>query len=396
MKEYSDDIKKWTKEVNNIDIWNRSRKFIIDSLDDIIMIELYGDTLLDISDLSSVYFRFFETVKEDMEVFIQDIRNSPSESVQSIRRVKINDVSSEVPTEIESAHDVLFYFDSDEDADLFRKAEHVVYGVYEKYILRSDLMKNLGGNWGLASEVSSNIKSATPFNNQNVANIPFIETEEITEYDWFSNDVCVTLEECIYAEKTHEDGTSVFIITPKEFFKQYGIILNNKSLFIEDISDDNKWYRKNDGSYAHKKGYEHGIVELDNIIGDIDPELHTFIQECETSEADSLTEEDIYKKASDNTKTFKHVELEFYIATAGNELDINIHPKGLPSFDKHVALARDVYGEFMLYEDTETQFSIWIDDNSLSSKDEDIEKAYNFLISIGIQPYMNAKLVDFL
>lgn len=396
IKNYTNDIKKWTKEVNNINTWNRSRKFILDSLNDIITIELYGDILLDVTNLPSVYFRFFNTKKNDMEVFIQEIRNSPSESVQNIKRVVIKDVSGEVPNEVESAHDVLFYFNNNEDTCLFKESESVVYGVYEKYLLRSDLMKKLGGQWGLKSEVSSNIKSATPFNNANIANIPHIMSEETIEYDWFSDDVCVTLEECIYAEKVHEDGTTVFVITPSDFFKKYGIVLNNKSLHIEDITDNKNWYRKNDGSYAHKKGYEFGYIELDELIGDINPELHAFIQECETSELINLTEDEIYNKASDSTKTFKPIELEFYISKVGNELDINIHPKGLPSFDKHVALARDVYGEYMLYEDSEAQFSIWVDDRTLSSSNIDIEKAFNFLVSIGIEPYMNAKLNDFL
>jgi len=387
---YNKELQEWNKKIDVIKEWNRHYKFLVDSLNDVITIELYGDTTLDVSYLSSVYFKFYETNLSDIEVFIQEIRTSPSEAVQNIKRVKVDDVSASVPKEISSAHEILFYFQNDEDADLFRKNEDVVYGVYEKFIIRNDTMKKIGGEWGLDSERKNNFQSATPF--ANPTSMPTHQTKtdtSISTMEIFEDSYTVEISECIYSEKVYDDGSMVFVIQPEDFFNEFETILYNPKLSIKGITDDKNWDKKLDGSFHYRLGYSDALEYLEENSAGFSDKLDDIVRQIEESVIETMTEDEIYEKYVDGTANFKPYDLEFdFSLDDGEMLYVAIYPKGLPSFDQHLMLSRDVFGEFSLEQDMEATFAIYLNDSmdALEINQTDIETAYTFLTGIGIRP----------
>lgn len=387
---YNKELQDWNKKIDEIKEWNRHYKFLVDSLDDVITIELYGDTTLDVSYLSSVYFKFYETNINDIEVFIQEIRTSPSEAVQNIKRVKVDDVSASVPKEITSAHEVLFYFQNDDDADLFRKNEDVVYGVYEKFIIRNDTMKKIGGEWGLDSERKNNFQSATPFANPTSVPTHNVKKDDsISTMDIFEDSYTVDISECIYSEKFYDDGSVVFVIQPEEFFNEFETILYNPKLTITGITDDKNWDKKLDGSFHYRLGYSDALEHLEEFSAGFSDKLDDIVRQVEESVIETMTEDEIYEKYVDGTANFKPYDLEFDFETEDSDmLYVNIYPKGIPTFDQHLTLSRDVFGEFSLEQDMEAIFAIYLNDSidALEVNQTDIETAYAFLTGIGIRP----------
>jgi hypothetical protein len=387
---YNEELKTWNKKIDNIKEWNRHYKFLVDSLNDVITIELYGDTTLDVSYLSSVYFKFYETNINDIEVFIQEIRTSPSEAVQNIKRVKIDDISASVPNEISSAHEVLFYFQNDEDSDLFRKNEDVVYGVYEKFIIRNDTMKKVGGEWGLDSERKNNFQSTSPFANPSTIPTSKVKTDtSISTMDIFEDTYTVDISECVYSEKVYDDGNMVFVIQPKEFFEEFETILYNPKLTITGITDEKSWDKKDDGSFHCRNGYSDALEYLEENSAGFSDKLDDIVRQVEESVIETMTEDEIYDKYVDGTANFKPYDLEFGFETEDSDmLYVNIYPKGIPTFDQHLTLSRDVFGEFSLEQDMEAIFAIYLNDSidALEVNKTDIETAYAFLIGIGMRP----------
>jgi hypothetical protein len=388
ISKYNEELKLWNKSIDKTKEWNRNYKFIIDSLNDTITLDLYGDITLNSADLTSVYFKFYETNVSDMEVFIQEIRNSPSESVQNIKKVTIVDISSQVPNEISSAHEVSFYFEDGEEATLFRENESVAYGVYEKFIIRNDTMKKVGGEWGLDFERKQNFSASNPFANPTSVPTHNVKSDNsISTMDIFEDDYEVSIEDCIYSEKVHEDGSMVFVIQPSEFFEEFETILTNPKLVINGITDDNNWDKREDGSYSYRKGYSKALEFLEENSQGYNEKLDDIVIQVEESIIETLTEYEMESKYIYGSSNFKPYDLYFdFQITDGDNIIVFLNPKGFASLDYVIKLSRDVYGDMSLERFSECMFSINVGERKLQYEEEDVIKAYNFLIGIGMRP----------
>jgi hypothetical protein len=391
---YNEELKLWNKSIDKTKEWNRNYKFLIDSLNDTITLDLYGDTSLNSDDLYGVYFKFYETNVSDIEVFIHEIRNSPSEAVQNVKKVELIDISGHVPEQIESAHEVFFYFQEEEEAILFRENETVAYGVYEKFIIRSNMMKKVGGEWGLDSERKDNFNDSSSFSNTNASHGHITSPNQPSTLDIFEDDYEVDIEDCIYSEKVHEDGSMVFIIQPSDFFQEFETILNNPKLVINGITDDNNWDKRDDGSYSYRKGYAKALEFLDERTRGFDSKLDNYVIDMEKSTIETLTEDEIFKNYVNNGKGFKPYDLEFNLVDGDGDLLVNAYPKGLDGYDQHLPLVRDVYNNIEISEIMETVFEITEDDYTFTFNQGDIEKVYNFLTGIGMRPCTEDLLDD--
>jgi hypothetical protein len=390
ISKYNEDLKIWNRSIDETKTWNRNYKFLLDTLNDIITLDLYGDTSLNNDDLSGVYFVFYETVLSEIEVFIQEMRNSPSETVQKIKKVEIVDISSHVPNEISLADEVLFYFDSIENAEAFKENSDVAYGVYEKYIIRNDTMKKIGGEWGLESESErkQNFAVSTPFKN-NPSTHSVIKDDSLSTIGIFEDNYEIGIEECIYSEKVYEDGSMVFIIQPSKFFEEYETILNNPKLIINGITDDKNWYRRDDNSYSYRNGYSRGLEFLDENSLGYDSKLDDIVIQIEKSVIENMTEDEVYEMYVEGSSNFKPYDLEFDFSLADKEtLHTYLYPSGKYGFKHHLKCSKDVYDDFTLEQIMDSTFTILCESSNdiLRINPLDIEKAYNFLTSIGIKP----------
>lgn len=103
----------------------------IDSLkatfDELVPENIMGDETLDVNELESVYFEFPVMVEVDEKFlmsFVKDVRRVQSDAVNLIKRVTFKDST------------VLFWFESNTQAETFYSAKTFIEASYEKYLRR--------------------------------------------------------------------------------------------------------------------------------------------------------------------------------------------------------------------------------------------------------------------
>ena len=254
IKEYNDIVKKYNIEVKKVSDWNVKINTLMEYLDSVITVDLYGDTEFDIIDKPYVYFKFLNTDIDEIEVFMLDLKNCPAPPIKNIKSIKIEDISGKLPSFLKSANEVRVYFETMADAEEFNNSKDYVEGVYEKYLIKNDTMAKDGGEWGMFNNRKKNLSEPVidPFSINNLpipVNLNSGEDEEEKE-TFYDDDYEVNLSDCYYAKIGLMD---VYGIVPKDFFDKYGSLLINPNRFIVGISDNKKW-RKSDDIYFRYLG----------------------------------------------------------------------------------------------------------------------------------------------
>ncbi len=247
IEEFNKKVKTWKDECKIISEYNSKYKNVLEWLDTNIILDMYGDENLDITDLPYIYFKFLNTDIDEIEVFIQELKSCPAEPVKNIKRVTIEDISYKLPSFLKSANEVRVYFLNMEHATDLNNSKDYVEGVYEKYVIKNDTMKKDGGEWGMFNERKDNLNQPV-INNFSFNNLPTPTNlnggdDEMVEIDFYASDYTVDISDCIYAE-IEVENKSLFAIVPKDYWNEYNTILVNNKMIIHGISDNKEWYKK--------------------------------------------------------------------------------------------------------------------------------------------------------
>jgi hypothetical protein len=247
IKEFNDTVQAWQKEVKQIKDWNTKYNTLTEYLDSIITVDLYGDTTLNVTALPYVYFKFMNTDIDEIEVFIQELKTCPAPPVKKIKSIKIEDIKDKLPAFVKSAKEVRVYFDTIQDAEELHGSADYVGGVYEKYVIKNDLMKKDGGEWGIFNKRKDNLANPVVGGFSLVSAPSPVNLNSGQGYapdeDFYNEDYEVSLTDCYYAE-AEISGDDIFAIVPKAFWDKYKTILVNKKMTITGISDNSKFTRK--------------------------------------------------------------------------------------------------------------------------------------------------------
>lgn len=241
LKEFNEKIKEYGIISDKIKRFNRILTVLNEYFKTNITHNILGDISLDITNKPYVYFRFYNVDDTDINVFIRNLRNSPAKNVDDILRITIEDIKSIIPDDsmIQTAKELSVYFESKDIAVAFGKeSQNVVASVYQQFVLRIEYMRRFGGEWGLWLDKKTIIDNGLNMNNQ-VITMNDGEVQE--EFDWYAKDLEIKLEECYYYHNQN------FFITPKAFYDEFGIILDNKYMKISNL--DKKF--KKIGAYEY-------------------------------------------------------------------------------------------------------------------------------------------------
>lgn len=293
---FNKEVKAWQNEVKDINEWNNKVSTLTEYIKSILTIDLYGDTTLNVDNLPYIYFKFFNTDIDEIEVFIQELKTCPIQAVEYIKAVKLLDISEKLPNTLKSANEVRFYLDNEEDAKTLNLAKIPLGAVYEKYVIKNLAMKKDGGEWGLYSERKDNIsKDFTPSLSFNTMGIPLnLNSGTLADEDdnFYKNDYEVDLSDCYYSI-VEDDDNMVYVIVPKKFWDKHASILINKDMFIMGISDDKNW-RKYDNYF---KFINKNILEYCDYLEDnstFSQDLYNYVNNYINE--DFLTLKDALKK----------------------------------------------------------------------------------------------------
>lgn len=149
IEKYNKEIKEWQDESKKIKEFNSKLDTLTEWLESNITVDLYGDTTLNITNLPYVYFKFFNTDINEIEVFIQELKSCAVYPVKNIKRITIDDISANLPNFLKSVNEVRVYFETELEAEELNNSYDYVQGVYEKYVIKNDIMKKDGGEWGM-------------------------------------------------------------------------------------------------------------------------------------------------------------------------------------------------------------------------------------------------------
>jgi hypothetical protein len=309
IEEFNTKIKKWKEECKIISDYNSKYNNILEWLDTNIILDLYGDDTLDITNLPYIYFKFLNTDIDEIEVFIQELKMCPVEPVKNIKRVTIEDISHKLPSFLKSANEVRVYFLNIEHAVQLNESKLYVEGVYEKYIIKNDTMKKDGGEWGMFNERKENL-SQPVINNFSLNNLPTpinlnSGDDELDESDFYASDYTVDISDCLYSEK-EVDGKVLFAIVPKDYWYEYNTILVNNKMTICGISDDKKWYKKDIYYTTYDENYDYAKEYLSNN-SEYSEELQNYIENGVKNLIDFWTNSDdsyLKRLLKDNSKNY--------------------------------------------------------------------------------------------
>ncbi len=282
IEKFNKELKEWQLENNKIKDWNTKYSTLTEFLEVNDRVDLYGDTTLNVSNMPYIYFKFFNTDIDEIEVFIQELKTCPAPPVKNIKSVKIEDISSLLPTFLKSANEVRVYLNTDAEAEELHGSKDYVEGVYEKYVIKNDTMRKDGGEWGLYNQRKGNLTSPVlgNFSLNNLTtpvNLNSGDIEEEEEDDFHKDDYEVALSECYYSKVENNEGDILYAIVPKDFWDIHECVLINKNMFISGISDNKKW-RKSD-IYFKFLGYESDANEYLEAESDYSEELNNYINE---------------------------------------------------------------------------------------------------------------------
>ncbi len=244
IKDYSAEVAIWNKEAKVMFDWNQKLHAITEYVDSINFTGIYGDETVDATNLPFVYFKFLNTDKDEIDIFLQELKNCPVQVVTKIICARIEDITDKLPGFIQSGKEVRIHFNSKQEVDeLLGSVDHIG-SVYEKYVIKNRTMKMDGGEWGSSEKRKENLQNPT------VPNFGFGISAPVTlnsgdEYEedpkFHEKDYKVNVSDCYWGLFEQEDADTLFAIVPKEFWDNYKSLLYNPNMEIEGISDDKKW-----------------------------------------------------------------------------------------------------------------------------------------------------------
>lgn len=244
-QKWSESVRVWKEDVKKVKDWNTKFHTLTEYLDSIITIDLYGDVNFNVDTKPYIYFKFFNTDVDEIEVFIQELKTCPTPPVKKIKRVLIEDISGKVPDFVKSAKEVRVYFETEEDASELKNSESYVEGVYEKFVIKNDLMRKDGGEWGLWNERKENLNNPVigDFSLDELPeplNLNSGDDEEVDDEDLELDEEDDTefigekASDYYWALQLHSDGIFDIIITPKKYFDKFDNIYD-KIIDIENF-----------------------------------------------------------------------------------------------------------------------------------------------------------------
>lgn len=248
IEEFNTSVRLWKEETAKIKEWNTKFSTLTEYLNSIVTVDLYGDITINVDNLPYVYFKFFNTDIDEIEVFMQELKTCPAPPVKNIKTIRIEDISAKLPDFLKSANEVRVYFDTEAEAEELHGSKDYVEGVYEKYVIKNDTMKKDGGEWGMYNQRKDNLGAPVVggFSLSSMSNPVNLNSgdDEEEESEFYKKDYEVNLSDCYFANTTH-NGEKVYAIVPKDFWEELGTLLVNPNMFIVGISDNRKW-RKED------------------------------------------------------------------------------------------------------------------------------------------------------
>jgi hypothetical protein len=280
IKEYNETVKKYNIDVKKISDWNIKINTLMEYLDSVITVDLYGDLTFDISDKPYVYFKFLNTGIDEIEIFMLDLKNCPAPPIKKIKAIHIEDISGLLPSFLKSANEVRVYFETLTEAEEFHNSKDYVEAVYEKYLIKNDTMASDGGEWGMFNKRKTNLATPVmaPFSMNTLptpVNLNSGEDEQEKE-SFYDDDYEANLSDCYYAKNDLIDR--IYSIVPKDFFDKYGSVLVNPDMFIVGISDNKKWRKYEDIYFRYLGDETEADEELENT-SEYSEELYEYMND---------------------------------------------------------------------------------------------------------------------